>query len=309
MALEYSHKPVLFEESINALNIRPGKIYVDGTVGGAGHSSEIARRLKGGKLISIDQDPDAVETAKKRLVEFENVTVVQNNFANIGQVLSNLNIEAVDGVLLDLGVSSYQLDTAERGFSYHYDAPLDMRMSKEGVTAADLVNTLPQQELARIIAEYGEERYAKSIARKITEVRESTPILTTLQLAETVKSAIPAAARREGGHPARRTFQALRIEVNGELDKLSLALDEIFERLNPGGRIAVITFHSLEDRIVKQRFASWCVGCTCPPDFPVCVCGKKPKAKLPFKVKSPTEEELERNPRSRSAKLRAAEKI
>lgn len=306
--MEFIHKPVLFDEAINALNIRPDGIYFDGTSGGGGHSGAIASRLTTGRLISVDQDPDAIEILHERLGKYPCVTVVKSNFCMIKQVLIEQSVSKVDGILLDLGVSSHQLDEGERGFSYKKDAPLDMRMSQEGTTAADLVNNLSEQELSRIIFTYGEEKFAKRIAAAIVRERKNGKIETTLQLADIVKNAIPAATRREGGNPARRTFQALRIEVNGELDKLSKALDEMADCLNPGGRIAVITFHSLEDRIVKQRFAKWCSGCTCPPDFPVCVCGKKPLGHLPFKAKAPTEEELEENPRSRSARLRVFEK-
>lgn len=306
--MEFIHKPVLFDEAIDALNIKPQGIYFDGTSGGGGHSGAIASRLTTGRLISVDQDPDAIEILHERLGGYPCVTVVKSNFCMIKQVLSEQGVSGVDGILLDLGVSSHQLDEGERGFSYKKDAPLDMRMSQEGTSAADLVNNLSEQELSKIIFTYGEEKFAKRIAAAIVRERKNGKIETTLQLAEIVKNAIPAATRREGGNPARRTFQALRIEVNGELDKLSKALDEMVECLNPGGRIAVITFHSLEDRIVKQRFAKWCSGCTCPPDFPICVCGKKPLGQLPFKAKAPTEEELEVNPRSRSARLRVFEK-
>lgn len=308
--MEFSHKPVLFTETVDALQIRPDGVYVDGTAGGGGHSAAIAARLsEGGRLICIDQDPDAIAVLQKRLGGLPQVTIVQENFAHIDTVLSNLEIPGADGILVDLGVSSHQLDTPERGFSFHTDAPLDMRMSQQGTTAAELVNTLDERSLARILSEYGEERYARSIARNIVRAREKEPLETTLQLADLVKASMPAASRREGGHPARRTFQALRIAVNGELDMLSAGLDAMFERLNPGGRLAAITFHSLEDRMVKQRFASWCEGCVCPPDFPVCVCGRMPRARLPFKVKGPSAQELEANPRSRSAKLRAVEKL
>lgn len=308
--MEFSHKPVLFTETVDALQIRPDGVYVDGTAGGGGHSAAIAARLsEGGRLICIDQDPDAIAVLQKRLGGLPQVTIVQENFARIDSVLSSLELPGADGILIDLGVSSHQLDTPERGFSFHTDAPLDMRMSQQGPTAAELVNTLDERSLARILSEYGEERYARSIARNIVRTREKEPLETTLQLAELVKASMPAAARREGGHPARRTFQALRIAVNGELDMLSAGLDAMFERLNPGGRLAAITFHSLEDRMVKQRFASWCEGCVCPPDFPVCVCGRTPRARLPFKVKGPSAQELEANPRSRSAKLRAVEKL
>lgn len=308
--MEFSHKPVLFAETVEALQIKPNGVYVDGTAGGGGHSAAIAARLsESGRLICIDQDPDAIAVLQERIGGLPQVTIVQENFARIDSVLSSLELPGADGILIDLGVSSHQLDTPERGFSFHTDAPLDMRMSQQGPTAAELINTLDERSLTRILSEYGEERYARSIARNIVRTREQEPMKTTLQLAELVKASMPAAARREGGHPARRTFQALRIAVNGELDMLSAGLDAMFERLNPGGRLAAITFHSLEDRMVKQRFASWCEGCICPPDFPVCVCGRTPRARLPFKVKGPSAQELEANPRSRSAKLRAVEKF
>lgn len=308
--MEFSHKPVLFTEAVDALQMKLDGVYVDGTAGGGGHSAAIAARLsESGRLICIDQDPDAIAVLQKRLGGLPQVTIVQENFAHIDTVLSNLEIPGADGILVDLGVSSHQLDTPERGFSFHTDAPLDMRMSQQGPTAAELVNTLDERSLARILSEYGEERYARSIARNIVRAREKEPLETTLQLADLVKASMPAASRREGGHPARRTFQALRIAVNGELDMLSSGLDAMFDRLNPSGRLAAITFHSLEDRMVKQRFASWCEGCVCPPDFPVCVCGRTPRARLPFKVKGPSAQELEANPRSRSAKLRAVEKL
>ncbi len=308
--MEFSHKPVLFAETVEALQIKPDGVYVDGTAGGGGHSAAIAARLsESGRLICIDQDPDAIAVLQERIGGLPQVRIVQENFARIDSVLSSLELPGADGILIDLGVSSHQLDTPERGFSFHTDAPLDMRMSQQGTTAAELVNTLDERALTRILSEYGEERYARSIARNIVRTREQEPMKTTLQLAELVKASMPAAARREGGHPARRTFQALRIAVNGELDMLSAGLDAMFERLNPGGRLAAITFHSLEDRMVKQRFASWCEGCVCPPDFPVCVCGRTPRARLPFKVKGPSAQELEANPRSRSAKLRVVEKF
>ncbi len=308
--MEFSHKPVLFAETVEALQIKPNGVYVDGTAGGGGHSAAIAARLsESGRLICIDQDPDAIAVLQERIGGLPQVTIVQENFARIDSVLSSLKLPGADGILIDLGVSSHQLDTPERGFSFHTDAPLDMRMSQQGPTAAELINTLDERSLTRILSEYGEERYARSIARNIVRTREQEPMKTTLQLAELVKASMPAAARREGGHPARRTFQALRIAVNGELDMLSAGLDAMFERLNPGGRLAAITFHSLEDRMVKQRFASWCEGCICPPDFPVCVCGRTPRARLPFKVKGPSAQELEANPRSRSAKLRVVEKF
>ena len=307
--MDFSHIPVLLRETIEALNIRPDGIYVDGTAGGGGHSQEILNRLEKGTLIAIDQDPDAVETVTKRFEGNKNVKVARANFSQMDEVVRSLGFDRVDGVLLDIGVSSRQLDTPERGFSFHNDAPLDMRMSQEGTSARDLVNTLPHGELARIIRMYGEERFASSIAGAIVREREKKPIETTLELAEIVKSGVPAAKRRDG-HPARKTFQALRIAVNGELDRLSVGLEAAFSLLAPGGRLAVITFHSLEDRIVKQYFAQLCTGCTCPKDFPVCVCGKKPQAKL-WKKKpvEASEEELASNARSRSAQLRVLEKI
>ena len=307
--MDFSHVPVLLRETIEALNIKSDGIYVDGTVGGGGHSQEILNRLGKGTLIAIDQDPDAIKTVTKRFAGHANVTVVRANFSSMDEVVHSLGFDCVDGILLDIGVSSRQLDTPERGFSFHNDAPLDMRMSQEGTSAYDLVNTLPYGELARIIRMYGEEKFASSIAGAIVRQREKKPIKTTLELAEIVKSGVPAAKRRDG-HPARKTFQALRIAVNGELERLSQGLEAAFSLLAPGGRLAVITFHSLEDRIVKQYFAQLCTGCTCPKDFPVCVCGKKPQAKLwNKKPVEASEEELRSNARSRSAKLRVLEKI
>ncbi|MEG6572268.1 16S rRNA (cytosine(1402)-N(4))-methyltransferase RsmH [[Clostridium] cellulosi] len=307
----YHHLSVLLHESIEALNIKPDGIYVDGTAGGGGHSFEIASRLKTGRLIAIDRDPDAIKAAGKRLEPFkERVTLVNANFSQLSQILNDLGIPAVDGILLDLGVSSYQFDVPERGFSYNYDAPLDMRMSKSGISARDIVNSASQDELARILREYGEEKFASRIASHIVFAREKKPIETTFELSEIVKSAIPAAARRSGPHPARRTFQALRIAVNGELDELGALLDDALSLLAKGGRLAVITFHSLEDRMVKQRFLSWAQGCTCPPDFPICVCGHKPQVVIPKKKGiEPSKEEIEINPRSRSARLRFCEKL
>lgn len=308
--MEFSHKPVLFDETIKSLNIQPSGIYIDGTAGGGGHSRAILERLKDGKLLSIDQDPDAIRAVTERLKNYPCSVIRQANFSEMASVAAELHLVPVDGVLLDIGVSSYQLDNPERGFSYHYDAPLDMRMSQTGVSARDLVNQLSWQELAQIISRYGEDRNARSIAKGIVKARETAPIETTLQFAEIIKASVPAAVRREQGHPARKTFQALRIEVNGELDRLSQGLEAAFSILKPGGRLAVITFHSLEDRIVKQKMAEWCTGCTCPPDFPVCVCGKKPRAELLFKKGlSPTEQELGQNPRSRSARLRVCIKL
>ncbi|MGI6279351.1 MAG: 16S rRNA (cytosine(1402)-N(4))-methyltransferase RsmH [Acutalibacteraceae bacterium] len=301
--MEFKHVSVLLNECIDALNIKPDGIYVDGTVGGAGHSLEIAKRLNNGMLIALDRDPDAVKVAAERLAPYT-AKVINSNFNRLDEVLSELGISGVDGILLDLGVSSYQLDTAERGFSYHKDAPLDMRMSKSGITAADIVNNFSENQLADIFKSFGEEKFAMRIANKIVREREKKKITTTAQLAELIASAVPAAARRDG-HPARRCFQALRIAVNGELDALSTALDKAFELLNKNGKLAIITFHSLEDRMVKQKFKEFCTGCICPPDFPVCVCGRTPRGRLlTRKPIEPTEEELERNPRSRSAKLR-----
>ena len=307
----FHHKPVLFDETINSLNIRPDGVYMDGTAGGGGHSEAIAGRLKTGLLVSIDQDPDAIQAVTGRLSRYPCSVIRRANFSQMAQVAKELGIFGmVDGVLLDIGVSSYQLDTPERGFSYHHDAPLDMRMSREGPSAYDLVNTLAWQELAQILSRYGEEKYAKSIAQAIVRQREKGPVATTGQLAELVKASVPAAVRRENGHPARKTFQALRIAVNGELDRLSEGLEAAFSVLKPGGRLSVITFHSLEDRVVKQRMAAWCKGCTCPPDFPVCVCGKTPDAELLYrKPLEPTPAELEQNPRSRSAKLRVCVRL
>ena len=302
------HIPVLLEETLSALDVRPDGLYLDGTAGGGGHSYAIASRLKGGRLLSLDQDPDAVREAGRRLAGLP-ASVVQANFTRMDEVLRERGFGPVDGILLDIGVSSHQLDTAERGFSYHMDAPLDMRMSRSGRTAAELVNTLDERELSSIFFRYGEEKYSRPIARAIVRARENGPVETTGQLADLIREAVPASYRREG-HPARRVFQALRIAVNGELDSLSRALDVAFGCLKPGGRLAVITFHSLEDRMVKQRFASLCRGCTCPPDFPVCVCGKTPAARLVLrKPAEASAQELESNPRARSAKLRCIEKI
>lgn len=309
--MSFEHIPVLFQETIDSLNIKPDGIYIDGTAGGGGHSEAIAKRLgAAGTLLAIDQDPDAIEAVKKRLKDYPNVLVRRGNFSQMDSLAEECGITGVDGVLMDIGVSSHQLDTAERGFSYHQDAPLDMRMSQQGTSAADLVNTLTWQELARILSQYGEEKSAVRIAKGIVAAREENPITTTLQLAEVVRQSVPAAVRREPGHPARKTFQALRIQVNGELDRLSEGLNAAFALLKPGGRLAVITFHSLEDRIVKKRMAEWCQGCICPPDFPVCVCGRTPKAELLYKRGlSPSEEELKENPRSRSSRLRVCTKL
>lgn len=308
--MEFHHKPVLFEETISSLAIRPEGIYIDGTMGGGGHSEAILQKLTTGKLLSIDQDPDAIAAAGERLRKYPQSIRVKGNFAQMGELAKAQGIDAVDGVLLDIGVSSYQLDTPERGFSYHHDALLDMRMSQEGPSAKDLVNTLGEQELAEIIFRYGEDRSARRIAQGICQARESAPIETTAQLAEIIKASVPAAVRRAEGHPARKTFQALRIAVNGELDRLQEGLEAGFDLLKPGGRFAVITFHSLEDRIVKQKMNDWCQGCICPKDFPVCVCGRKPKGKLVYKKGlAPSEREIEENPRARSARLRVIEKL
>lgn len=305
---EFKHIPVLFNETIDALNVRPDGIYVDCTAGGGGHCAAVAERLTTGRIIAIDQDPEAVANLQERFKNNGRVTIVHDNFVNISSILENLGIDGVDGIMADLGVSSHQLDTDERGFSFHKDAPLDMRMSMEGMSAADLVNTASQSELQKIIYTYGEEKFAPSIARNIVKAREKKPIETTFELVDIIKASMPMKAKRDG-HPARKTFQALRIEVNGELEKLERALDDMFEALNHSGRIAIITFHSLEDRIVKKKFNKFCEGCICPPEFPVCVCGRKPRGKLPFKSKAPTENEVGENFRAHSARLRAIEKI
>ena len=303
------HIPVLLQPTIELLDIRPEGTYFDGTAGGGGHSSAILERIGSGLLISCDRDPQAIAEVTKRLGEGEHNVIVHDEFSHISDILDRLGIAGVDGVLLDIGVSSHQLDCAERGFSYHSDAPLDMRMASEGRTAADLVAELSWQELAAIFSRYGEEKHSVRIAKAICRERESAPIETTLQLADIIRDAVPAAARRDG-HPARRVFQALRIAVNDELGQLERGLEAAFERLNVGGRLAVITFHSLEDRMVKQTMAGWCSGCTCPPEFPVCVCGKQPRAQLVTrKPVEATAEELEANPRSRSAKLRVCTKL
>ena len=308
MAEQTYHRPVLLEQTIEALNIRPDGIYLDGTAGGGGHSHAIASRLTTGRLISLDQDPDAIAEAGARLQGLP-ATVVRSNFMHMDRVLAELGISGVDGILLDIGVSSHQLDAPERGFSYHHDAPLDMRMSQSGTTAADLVATLDERQLADIFWRYGEEKFSRPIARAIVRERDKAPINTTLQLADLICRNVPAAARRDG-HPARRVFQALRIAVNGELDCLSAALDTAFDCLNVGGRLAIITFHSLEDSMVKTRFQTWRQGCVCPRELPVCVCGRTPAANLALKKPATaTDEELTDNPRSRSAKLRCVEKL
>lgn len=298
----------MLPECIEGLDIKPDGIYVDATAGGAGHSKEIAKRLTTGRLIAIDRDPTAVQVAKERLSGY-NATVIKENYSQLDTVLESLGVDGVDGILLDLGVSSHQLDNTERGFSYHGDAVLDMRMGQEGISAKDIVNEWPEKELARIIFEYGEEKYARSIASAIVKCREQKTIYTTGELAEIIKNAVPAKARREK-NPCKKTFQAIRIAVNDELEHLNIALDKAFDALNSNGRLCIITFHSLEDRMVKQRFATYCRGCECPPDFPVCVCGKKPRGKLVNKKPiTATQEELLINNRSRSAKLRIIEKI
>ena len=308
--MEFSHYSVMLNQCIEGLNIRPDGIYIDGTAGGAGHSRAIAERLTTGRLLSFDRDPDAVAEATRRLAPYPAAEVVHSEFARIPEVLAEKGIAGVDGILLDLGVSSYQLDNPERGFAYSVDAPLDMRMSREGATAADLLNTCDIDSMARIFREFGEERFAYPIAKRIAAQREKEPFTRTGQLVELIYATIPAAARREGGHPAKRVFQALRIAVNGELDALKKGLAAAFGLLKPGGRLSVITFHSLEDRIVKQQMNKWCEGCTCPKDFPVCVCGNKPKGKLIYKKGlAPSEEELRENPRARSARLRVIEKL
>ena len=307
--MSFEHIPVLLMETVDGLAVKENGIYVDGTAGGGGHSAEILSRLKDGKLISIDQDPDAIRHVRERFKDNPNSIIVKGNFGNMKELLNDRGIFCLDGVMLDIGVSSHQLDTSERGFSFHEDAPLDMRMSQSGESAADLVNNLPYAQLAQIINNYGEEKFASSIARNIVKARENKRIETTLELAEIIKNSVPQKVRRDG-HPARKTFQALRIAVNHELDVLESGLDDAFELLSKGGRLSVITFHSLEDRIVKQKMASWCTGCTCPKEFPVCVCGNKPKAKLVNrKPIVASEHELEINARSRSAKLRVCEKL
>ena len=309
---EFTHRPVLLDECSEALNIRPEGTYLDGTLGRAGHSREIARRLTAGRLICVDRDRAALDAARERLAPWmDRVTLIHSNFDRVDEILDELSLSCVDGMLFDLGVSSPQLDDGTRGFSYMADAPLDMRMDREeGVTAAGIVNGWPQDELRRIISRYGEERYASQIAGAIARRREDKPISTTLELVEIIKRAMPAKALREKQHPAKRTFQAIRIAVNDELACVERMLQRAVPRLNKGGRLAVITFHSLEDRIVKTGLAEFARGCTCPPDFPVCVCGKTPDIRLVNKKPIlPGGREIEENPRARSAKLRAAEKL
>lgn len=306
--MEFSHVSVLLKETVDGAFTDPNGVYADLTTGGGGHSLELAKRLDGGRLICFDQDKEALEAAGERLKGLP-VTLVRSNFCEMKSVLADLGIKELDGIIADLGVSSHQLDTAERGFSFHNDAPLDMRMSGEGLSARDVVNEYDEGELAKILFDYGEEKFGNRIARGIVNARLTAPIETTGQLAEIIKSSVPAAYRREK-NPCRKSFQAIRIEVNHELDVLETALTDGFDVLKVGGRMSVITFHSLEDRIVKNRFKEFCTGCTCPPEFPVCVCGRKPMGRLVDKKPiTASPEELERNPRSRSAKLRIIEKI
>lgn len=310
--MEFAHKSVLLDETIKGLNIREGKIYLDGTLGGAGHSSEILKRLKGsGLLIGIDQDIEALEVAKERLTDYKNVEFFNLNYINFEKALDELGIDKIDGVLLDIGVSSYQFDNPERGFSYRFDAPLDMRMDQDlEISAKDIVNTYSESEITRIIKDYGEEKWASRIAKFIVEERKKKDIETTFELVEIIKNAIPASARRNGPHPAKRTFQALRIEVNRELDVLKDSIERFVHRLNPSGRIAIITFHSLEDRIVKNAFKYLEKDCICPPSSPICTCDKKKEIKiLTRKPITASDEELKENKRSHSAKLRIAEKL
>lgn len=308
----FSHRSVLLNECIDGLSIKPDGVYVDGTAGGGGHSFEIARRLVGGRLICIDQDSAAIEAASKKLAPFsDNVTIVRNNFSNVADVCAELGIEKIDGMLMDLGVSSYQLDTAERGFSYNADAPLDMRMDERAALTAEIVvNTYSFEELKKILFEYGEEKFSRQIASAIVAQRQREPIKSTAQLSEIIKGAIPKAAREGGHHPSKRSFQAIRIEVNRELDVIAPAIRDGVKLLREGGRMAIITFHSLEDRIVKQSYAKLAEGCTCPKSLPICVCNNKPTVKVITKHPVlPSEEELAENPRSRSAKLRVCEKL
>lgn len=312
--MEFRHRSVLLEETIEGLKVKPDGIYLDGTLGGGGHSSEILKRLKGGCLIGIDQDEEALAAAGKRLSEFgeegKRFTLIRDNYCNAAEAVRTFGVNGVDGIVLDLGVSSWQLDNAERGFSYRYDAPLDMRMDKrQTLTARDIVNDYPESALYQVIRDYGEEKFAKNIAKHIVQARQKGPIETTGQLNELISAAIPAKIQKKGGHPSKRTFQALRIECNRELEVLKNSIDGLIGLLNPGGRICIITFHSLEDRIVKTAFRRNENPCTCPPDFPVCVCGKKPVGRVVTrKPILPTEKEMEENPRSKSAKLRIFEK-
>ena len=308
--MEFKHISIILDQVIEGLNIQPNGIYVDGTLGGAGHSSEICKHLDGGRLIGIDQDRDAIAAAKKRLEPFPFVTIVKSNYVNMDTILNDLDVPEVNGILLDLGVSSYQFDNGERGFSYRVDAPLDMRMDQDNpMTAKDVVNTYTEQDLYRIIRDYGEDPFANRIARRIVQEREKKAIETTFELNEIIKEAIPAAARRKGGHPSKKTYQALRIEINHELSVLENSIDGMIDRLADGGRLCIITFHSLEDRIVKAAFRKAENPCICPPEFPVCVCGNKSKGKvITRKPIEASPEELEYNPRSSSAKLRIFER-
>lgn len=308
--MAFSHIPVLFNETIDSLRVKPDGVYVDCTAGGGGHAAAVLERLSPeGRLIAIDRDPDAIANLKEKFSSEPRLTLVHGNFADVEEIVREAGVPGADGVLADLGVSSHQLDTAERGFSFHQDAPLDMRMSKEGRSARDVVNGCTEAELRHILYTYGEEKFAPSIARRIAEERAKKPIETTFELSEIVKSGIPARARREGGHPARRSFQAIRIEVNGELEHLEQSVEAMFNVLNVGGILSVITFHSLEDRAVKLTFRKLCEGCICPPSFPVCVCGRTPRGKLTGKPVVPSEEELTENPRARSARLRSIERL
>lgn len=311
--MTFEHQSVLLYETVDSLNVKPNGIYVDGTLGGGGHALEVCRRLgEAGRLIGIDQDADAIKAATARLEEFKDrVTIVRSNYAEIGKVFQDLKIEKADGIYLDLGVSSYQLDTPDRGFTYREeDAPLDMRMDqRKEKTAADIINTYSEQELYRIIRDYGEDRFAKNIAKHIVRARQEKAITTTGQLNEIIRAAIPAKVRATGGHPSKRTYQAIRIELNEELEVLNQAMDAMIDRLNPGGRLSIITFHSLEDRMVKTRFKTNENPCICPPDFPVCMCNRKSKGRvITRKPVLPSKEELEHNPRSKSAKLRVFER-
>lgn len=307
--MDFNHISVLLEESVKSLNIKPDGIYVDCTAGGGGHSAAILSHLsEKGRMVLIDQDPDAIETVTNRFTGDDRVTIVHNNFCNFADILNDIGVDSVDGIVADLGVSSHQLDTAERGFSFHNDAPLDMRMSQSGKSAKDVVNTYSKNELFNVISRYGEEKFADRVANAIVSARDKQPIETTLQLSDIVSNAIPAKFRRNG-HPARKTFQAIRIEVNGELDVLKNTLPVMFERLNTGGVMSIITFHSLEDRIVKEYFRTLKSGCTCPKDFPVCVCGNTPKAIVKSGGVKASGKELDENNRSRSAKLRTATKL
>ena len=303
--MEFSHISVLFDETIDSLGIKKDGLYVDCTCGGAGHSKAILERIPDGALVAIDRDPDAIQVITERIGSNPNVEIVNNNFNNIKDIL---NGRQADGILADLGVSSFQLDTPERGFSFHHDAPLDMRMSKTGKSAYDVVNGYSEHELCNIITRYGEEKFARSIAKNIVKARTVKPIETTLELAELIKDSVPAKYRRDG-HPARKTFQAIRIEVNDELSTLSRAVDDMFHCLKVGGRLSIITFHSLEDRTVKEKFREFTVGCTCPKEFPVCVCGNTPEGKLVNKGLSAKQSELDANNRSRSARLRTIERL